>query len=336
MISKKIRLENLEIVKNLAKKKGWQADWFKVKKALLEKSQPRFFYFPLIDSLGEKLYFKSCLVGRLGLCQRAIKEYKIQEWLGKRDGPVKKVKDFGQEGPIFWYTASYLSLQKGIICQEEDVTPLTLKNIGSLALQIRQLWAIKKKEVPADLLKLLLPPRLRGEIFPGTFKNILKYLKILKGAFRIFKLNWQKKDEAQVLSFFETFKKEISSYEKGVGILVHGDLAPNNIFFGPQTIIFDWESSYWCNNLLLGLGMDLANFYTRCWQRLELGERLIKEVKKSPLIQKPLFLKALRIATVMTVLQKISPMFKYGVYQSSYDQRHFNFLVKILKENLVF
>lgn len=327
--------KNLNFLKNLARQKGWQINHHLVDQAL-KKPHPRFLYFPLLGPKGEKLFFKSCLFGRIKLRQRIIKEYHLQKWLEEKNGPVKKINDSGQKGPIFWYTNFDVPLKEGIICQEEDVSPLKLKDISRLAAQIRWLWQIKKEEIPPDLLSLILPKTKNNRVFPQAYQKIrYKYLKILRGAFEIKELDWQKQDEEKTIAFFESLKKEILAFENQEGILVHGDLSPNNIFFSPQKIIlFDWESSWWSRNLILDLGIDLANFHTRCWQRPQLGEKLLKEMEKSPWAKKPFYPRALKIAFVISALQKLSPMFKFGVYQKTLDQKHFNWLVKILRKNL--
>jgi len=326
--------KNLNFLKKLAEDKDWRLDFEIVDKSL-GKDNPRFFYFPFFTSSGEELFFKSCLWGRMKLRKRIIKEFKLVKWLGELGGPVKEIKDFGENGEVFWYVSNYLSLEEGIVCREENIDLLKLADIDRLASRLVWLWGIKKETIPLDLKPYIyLPNRERG-IFPGAYRRIEKYLKTLKGAFRVPQVDWKPVDEAKTRAFFKNLKNEILSFENGQGLLVHGDLAPNNIFFAPQRVVFfDWESAYWSDNLLLSLGVDLANFYTRCWVRPELGERLIKGVASSLFGKKNCFSKALKIAIVFSVLEKMAPMFKQGFYKKKYDQDHFEWLIKTLRENI--
>jgi thiamine kinase-like enzyme len=334
MVTQKDRLETLELIKKLASRKKWQIDTALVK-SRLAKPKPRFVYFPFFDRQNQQLFFKGCIFGQLKLSPNLKREFQLQRWLKELNGPVRDIKDFGQEGDIFWYACQYLRSDRGVICREEDISLLTTDHMTSLASGLKQIWSLKKQSLPQELFSELFKARKNLRTFKTLKMKSQKYLGTLRGAFRLSDLDWHQEDEEKVLVFLEKIKSEVIALEGGEGILVHGDLAPNNVFFGPQEIIlFDWEWACWCDNLLLALGLDVANFYTRAWQRRELGERLMSEAGQSPWGKKPFFGKSIKVNMIFSVLQKISPMFKYGIYKSRYDRTHFNELVKILRENL--
>ncbi|HUW21421.1 MAG TPA: phosphotransferase [Candidatus Bathyarchaeia archaeon] len=331
MLGQRNYLKNLNFIKKLAKKKNWQID-FKLVGQKLRKDRPHFLDFPLVDDSGKTLFFKTCIFGRQDLCPGLRNEFAIQEWLESIGGPVGKIYDYAGKGDLFWYVREYFPQDEGVICQEEDVSPLNVSNITQLAGWLKFLWQIKKSQIPADLFnRLLLTPK-NYRTFKQFEEKVIEYLSMLDQAFKIKNLIWQEKDRDKVLVFIRQVKSEIVAVENGEGIVVHGDLSPNNIYFGKKVIIFDWEWICYCDNLLLGLGIDVANFYTRSWQRLKLGKKFLEEVKKQNLFNKSIFNQALRIGMVFSVLQKLGPIFRHGFYESEYDQRHFNVLVKIMRE----
>ena len=71
---------------------------------------------------------------------------------------------------------------------------------------------------------------------------------------------------------FEAIKKflaRLPPVSQNRGLVVHGDLAPNNAFFSPQeerVVFLDWEWVRFNPNPLVAKSFDFANFYLRCWQ----------------------------------------------------------------------
>ncbi|HUW21890.1 MAG TPA: phosphotransferase [Candidatus Bathyarchaeia archaeon] len=334
MASKNYYRQNLAFIQKLAKKKNWQLDPGLVRKAI-GKPNPRFCYFPLTNVLGKRLFFKSCLHGKLDLRPRIIKEFKIQDWLKSLGGPVRRIIESGREGPIFWYTGSDLLGQDVIHCQEENITGLTFDHITNLARQICWLWEIKKNNLPADLKKSLFLRLKKSELVKNVDRELQRHLAILDSAISVPEIGWGKEDKKKVIAFYENHRKEAFKTDQADGVLVHGDLAPNNIFFGTKKIvIIDWETAYWGNNLLIELGMDVASFYTRCWEKEKLGIKLVRELQKSLPTKVSIYRQALRFAMIMKSLQKLCPMFEEGFYRSEYDRRHIYFLVNLIRENV--
>lgn len=337
MFSKRIIKENYLWLDRLAESKGWQFDWIGLEQ-ILTKPNPRFAHSIIKDRTSKELFFKSSLIGRLELNHRIKKEYSVQKWISKNGGPAREPKEFGVAGQTSWYTCPAFSLSLGFICQEEEISRLKSGDFKAVVEGVNWLHQVKKKELPAELLKQLLPRRTNGSLYQSLLKRINKYLQILKGAYRVEKLDWNKQDEKRVRIFFDCLKKEIDNNDTGLekgGVLVHGDLAPNNTYFNSTKALFlDWENTWWCNNFLIGLGIDAANFYTRCFIRPRLAEDFLSRLRENRTEKKTNFDLALRIGLVVSCLQKIAPMFKEGIYRTKYDHNHFKFLVKTLRKNL--
>jgi len=333
MTQQKKYQKSQKFILRLAKSRGWLIDQEAFDKSL-KKENPRFLYFPITDARGKKFFFKACPHDSPKLCERLKKELLLQQWLTKLKGPVRRVVTSGRQGGLYWYVGEYLSPDEGIVCQEEYIDPIKISHVKNLAKTIVGLWKIEEKDIPPVLSHYLFIPKKIQNILSGLSGQYQTFLITLRQAFLIPKLDWQKKDEQRARLFLDRLPEIVVS-KQAKGVFVHGDLAPNNIFFGQERIVFfDWEAAYWSRHPLLDLGADVACFYTRCWQKENLGKTLVTETKKLSPNRSGYFSRAINIALVVQSLLKLFPMIRDGQYKSEFDQRHFNTVVSFLREAL--
>ncbi|MFC1789945.1 phosphotransferase [Patescibacteria group bacterium] len=329
-MTKKDRLKNIAWITKLAKAKNWQVKKKGLEKAVF-KPNPRFAYFPLVNADGKKEFFKSCLYGNEDLTSRLRRELLVIKWFLSRNGPVRKITDSGQADGLLWYTAPYLSGQNWRNCVEEDVSPLSQKDAALLAKKIIWLGEIKKTQIPPKLQKALRLPFGTKEEYAKTGQEINRHLKVLKTASKVPATGWTPQLSQTIKDFWNQNKPQIAG-AKTSGVLVHNDLAPNNIFFSDQKIIIlDWEGAYWSSNRILNGALDLAFFYCRCWQKEILGKYLLKKISLSKIGKRIDFRLSLKIGFVLAILRKMAPMFEAGFYKNKLDQANFAFMIKTLK-----
>ncbi|MBN1262883.1 MAG: phosphotransferase [Candidatus Pacebacteria bacterium] len=334
MLSETEYQQRLKVILSLTERRSWQPDRIELRRCLT-KETPRFVYFPLINSEGKKLFFKGAFSDKPGLLRRFQKELLIQKWLSRESNLARRIFDSGQIKNLFWYVGQYFRDNQGLICREENISSLKPKKMIALGHALRQLWQIKQSDLPIKLKPYLLINKQKSVIINEVESRIREHLETLYPALEVSDLNWLKSDGQTVILFFKKFKESFFKAKQAPGVLIHGDLAPNNVFFGTKrAVLLDWESAYWSCLPLLDWGLDVASFYTRAWENIKLGKKLIKEVKKSKRIQDDLFDRALKIGLVLSSLQKLAPMFKGGFYRSDYDQCHFNSLVGIIRRAL--
>ncbi|MFC1790341.1 phosphotransferase [Patescibacteria group bacterium] len=333
MVSKNNRLKTIAFIKNLSQENSWLFDIGVVKRQL-NKDKPRFLHFPVTKG-GQQFFFKSCLYGRQDLKDNLSLELSIHRFLGLIDGAVGKIINWGKNDALGWYLREYFSLDQGFVCEEEKIGDLKTKQVRKLGEVLLSLWQVKERAIPKSLCKRLLIQKKNVRTSQKLGKRVEEYLQMLSEAHQIKQLGWQIKTASTVRNYLRECKQTIDSFENGRGIFVHGDLAPNNIFWGKEKIIlFDWEWSCFNDNLFLGLGVDMANFFTRVWQRPELGTGLLSQVRRQSLVDKKTFKKIIDLGLMFSVLQKIAPMFQHGYYKSDYDLEHFQVLVNILKKSI--
>ncbi len=308
--------------------RGWQWDEAELV-SRLQKPRLRSFYLP-VRVQDNEYFFKSAVLGGQPLRRKLKKEALVTGWVSRRLGIAPALIDQASGGLLFWFLREYDSALRGFVCVDEKVDQLTSQHVRLVAQNLLAMRGVAYAELPSWKSRLVVCPEnwSRPEVY---FRQVLLFIKILRPAQKEKTLHWDKETERRVMGILSKLKIQLGKNNPVNGCLVHGDVAPNNVYFSPNKVRFlDWEWSFWAVNRQIGWGLDVANFYTRLWQRPKLAEEFLGHV--SGLGQPRPDDAQLNLATgiMFSVLQKIAPMFQEGIWRSEHDRNHFNWLVKEL------
>lgn len=306
--------KKIEFVENLAQKKGWEIKKPALLKAFL-KPKLRFVYLRIEPRGGKSAFLKFAPVRKL--FKNLVREREFLLFLEKEfPGLSPQVLDFGSS----WTLVEFL--EKGIICQEEDTSVLKPNGVRPLVRALKQLQAFSGK-VPGTILKLSDHP-LNYTDLQKTKKTILEINRFL----RQYSL-------ARDYPFgeIEKFLLDFPDREEKGGIVVHGDLAPNNVFFaedGSRVIFLDWEWAGYNPNLTLGRAFDLTNFYLRCWR----NPSFQKSLKRVYLREKGADNQELALGIIFQGARQISGLCYLQHEKGSYLKKHIRSLIGLVRESL--
>lgn len=306
--------KKVEFVENLAQKKGWKIK----KQALLKAFQKpylRFVYLRIEPREGESAFLKFAPAQKL--FKNLVREREFLLFLEKEfSGLSPQVLDFGSS----WTLVEFL--EGGIICQVEDTSVLKPNGVGPLVRALKQLQTFSGK-VPKTILKL--------SDHPLNFTDLRKTKKMIleiNGFLRQY-------PSARDYPFLEVekFLFDLPERKGKEGIVVHGDLAPNNAFFakdGSRVVFFDWEWAGYNSNLTLGRAFDFANFYLRCWR----NPSFQRSLKAAYLRERGADNQELALGIILQGARQISGLCYLQHEKGSYLKKHVQSLICLVKESL--
>ena len=304
-------VDKIQFVEKLAQKKGWVFP-----KEILYKSfqrrHLRFVYFPIRLKGGKRAFFK--YTPSLSLKPNLAREKEFLLFLRKAlPGLAPRLLDFGPS----WTVVEFIG--KGVICKGEETEPLQEEWAEWLINGLIRLQSFSGK-VPHLLLQL--------SHHPGNYTNLARVRRRILGRSRFLAENLIDFPTREIRKFLSS----LSPMTGKRGILVHGDLAPNNVVFDPaekKVIFFDWEHGGYNPNLLVARAFDFANFYLRSWRNPPFQKAL-----RSRFLKEKIEPKQLTLAVVLLGINQIYWLCRLRREEPFYLRRHINTLLVKIKEEL--
>ena len=306
-----LKLRTLKFFKKLAQEKGWKYDLNKVNSWRPWKYQ-RSFYTKIILSDGRKGFFK-CPVSSSAR-EDFLRELAYLEHIGKKHGDIcVQIYDYSRRKGSYWMVTEFVDSKKGVLVESENTN---IYRDLDMPLILGGLESFENFAVPSssDLLSLSKYP-----VRENTFNYFIRKLQRLM---RIVEKNKERAPHYPFLlieEFLTKMKVDFSKRSREYRI-IHGDIAPNNVFIDrkKRRIIFlDWEKAFVTKNTSLYCAFDFANFYFRCWKNLDFQKALLQSYLK----QKSCVIDELKLACILQNLRQI----RYLI-DSSYDVEKGNYL----------
>ena len=309
--------DKIEFVENLVQKKGWEIEKPVLLKAF-QRPKFRFVHFDVRLKKGKRAFFKLAPTSKL--LKRLIREREFLLFLNKNLlGICPKVLDFGPS----WLLSEFL--EGGVICPERDETSaLKLDWIEPLVSALDRLQKLDG-EIPETLLRL--------SCHSHNYADIEGNKKIILGINRFLKK--YKSMMAYPFSEIERFLSGLPKQKEGKRVLVHGDFAPDNVFFGQggsRVVLLDWEYAGYNPNLTLGRAYDFANFYLLCWR----NPSFQKALKECYLEKKMARNDELALAVIFQAGVQLSAICSFGKETGVYLKRHIKCFTDLIRETLEF
>lgn len=306
--------KKIELVENLVRKKGWKIE----KQALLKAFQRprlRFVYLEIEVEEGKRAFLKFAPTRKL--FENLVREREFLLFLEREvPGLSPQVLDHG----LSWTLVEFL--EEGIICQEEETSVLKPNGVKPLVKALKQLQGFSGK-VPKTILKLSDHP--------------LNYISLKRTKGTVLEINdfLRQYSSAQDYPFLEVekFLFDLPERRGKGGIIVHGDLAPNNVFFtkdGSRVVLLDWEWAGYNPNFTLGRAFDFANFYLRCWR----NPSFQRSLKAAYLREKGADNQELALGIILQGARQISGLCYLQHEKGPYLKKHIHSLICLVKESL--
>lgn len=138
----------------------------------------------------------------------------------------------------------------------------------------------------------------------------------------------------RISSFIQENKHKIKKAENKGERLIHGDLAPNNIFFDKtrkKAVFLDWEWASVSTNSLIAPGFDFSNMYLRSWR----NKKFQKSFLKKYILRKLASPLQLKIATALSTVSQLRITDKKHKKESeAYRREHTRRLIESANEVL--
>ena len=310
---KKFKKE-IKLVRALTRKKGWEIDHDALLKAF-RRPKLRFVYLEVGLEEGRPAFLKFAPTEELLV--NLVREREFLLFLEKKfSGLSPRVLDFGSS----WTLVEFL--EKGILCQEEETAVLKPNGVKPLVKALKQLQGFSGK-VPAKVLKFSDHP--------------LNYTSLKRTKEAILEINNFLRDYPQAKDYpflaVEKFLLDLPERKKKGGVVVHGDLAPNNVSFardGSRVVLLDWEWAGYNPEVTVARAFDFANFYLRCWR----NPSFQKSLKAAYVREKGADPQELTLGIVFQGARQISGLCYLQHEKGPYLKEHLQALIDLVKKAL--
>ena len=304
--------KHIQFIKNLAERKRWEIK-LELLSTFFQRPHLRFVYCPITLSDGKKAFFKYAPSSSLFSNLEREREF-LLFFQKKLPGLAPKVLDFGHSWVLFEF------LEKGVICEGEKTSVLKLKWAEKLVKTISRLQNFSPP-FPKKLLDLSRHQK--------NYDNLEKVKKII-----LERISFLKKNNLPTPLPYQKIEKFIEGLEeeRGRRIVVHGDLAPNNVFFAEdgRVIFLDWEYVSLNPNLTLASTFDFANFYLRCWQNPKFQKHFRERFLETKVSRS-----RLTLGVVFLGVSQLYHLWRKREEEKEYLKRHISALTDKIREELL-